>query len=325
MNNVTVRSALRDAIAQEMRRDNNVFLMGEEVGHYNGAYKASVGLLEEFGENRVIDTPITEYGFAGVGIGAALKGLRPIVEFMTFNFAMQAIDHIVNSAAKTFYMSGGSLNCPIVFRGPNGAPGGVAAQHSQCFASWYAHCPGLKVVAPYSSFETASLLKAAVRDNNPVVFLEHEILYGRSFDMPTDDVEPMPLDKAIIYREGSDITLVSFSVSMEKTLKAAEILKEEHGVNAEVINLISIRPIDKDTIIRSVKKTGRIMSIEEGWSVCSIGSEIASIVCTEAFDYLDAEPIKITSEDVPMPYSKTLENFALPSVDLIVKKVLEIL
>ncbi|MDR0942221.1 MAG: pyruvate dehydrogenase complex E1 component subunit beta [Holosporales bacterium] len=319
MSNLSFRLAIRDAIAEEMRRDPNVFLMGEEVGQYQGAYKASQDLLKEFGDERVIDTPIVEYGFTGIGVGAAFGGLRPIVEFMTFNFAMQAIDHIVNSAAKTLYMSGGELNCPIVFRGPNGAPRNVAAQHSQCFASWYAHCPGLKVVSPYNSFEAKALLKAAIRDDNPVVFLEHEILYGKSFEMPEGAVEPIALDKAIIMRSGSDITITAFSISVEHAMQAAEILQTQYDISAEVVNLISLRPIDKNAIIESVKKTGRILNIEEGWLSCGIGSEITSVVVENAFDYLDCEPRRIATADVPMPYAKNLENLALPNVDKIVQ------
>ncbi len=310
---IPVRIALRDAMAEEMRRDKNVFLMGEEVAYYNGAYKVSQGLLAEFGDERVIDTPITEYGFAGIGVGAAMNGLKPIVEFMTFNFAMQAIDHIINSAAKTLYMSGGQINCPIVFRGPNSVPGKVAAQHSQCFASWYAHCPGLKVVSPYNSVEAKGLLKAAIRDNNPVVFLEHEMLYGKSFDIPDIEIEPMSLNKAIVLKEGSDITITAFSISVEYALNAARILEEKYSISAEVINLISLRPIDKETIVNSIKKTGRILNVEEGWVSCGIGSEITSIAVEEAFDYLDCEPIRIAVADVPMPYSKTLEQSALPN------------
>ena len=317
-NKQTVRIALRDAMAEEMRSDTSVFLMGEEVAYYNGAYKVSQGLLAEFGEKRVVDTPITEYGFAGIGVGAAFLGLRPIVEFMTFNFAMQAIDHIINSAAKTLYMSGGQINCPIVFRGPNSAPRKVAAQHSQCFASWYAHCPGLKVVAPYTSYESKSLLKAAIRDDNPVVFLEHEMLYGKEFDMPDAEISALPLDKSITLKYGEDITLVAYSISVEYALKAAEILESTYGIKAEVINLISLRPIDKDAIIESVKKTGRIISIEEGWISCGIGSEIVSIVTEHAFDYLDAEPKRIATADVPMPYATNLEQIALPKIEDIV-------
>ncbi len=310
---IPVRIALKDAMAEEMRRDKNVFLMGEEVAYYNGAYKVSQGLLAEFSDERVIDTPITEYGFTGIGVGAAMNGLRPIVEFMTFNFAMQAIDHIVNSAAKTLYMSGGQINCPIVFRGPNSVPGKVAAQHSQCFASWYAHCPGLKVVSPYNSIEAKGLLKAAIRDDNPVVFLEHEMLYGKSFDIPETEIEPMPLNKAIVLKEGSDITITAFSISVDYALNAAKILEEKYSISSEVINLISLRPIDKKTIINSIKKTGRILNVEEGWISCGIGSEITAISVEEAFDYLDCEPKRITVADVPMPYSKSLEQFALPN------------
>ena len=321
MSKIPVRLALRDAMAEEMRRDPNVFLMGEEVAYYNGAYKVSQGLLAEFGEGRVIDTPITEAGFAGIGVGAAMMGLRPIIEFMTFNFAMQAIDHIINSAAKTLYMSGGQINCPIVFRGSNSIPRKVAAQHSQCFASWYAHCPGLKVVAPHTSYEAKALLKSAIRDDNPVVFLEHEILYGKSFEMPDGEIEPMPLDKAIVVRKGSDLTITAFSISVEYALEAAQILQEKYGISAEVINLISLRPFDKETIIRSVKKTSRVINIEEGWMSCSIGSEITSLVVENAFDYLDHEPIRIATADIPEPYSPSLEELALPSVDKIVSMV----
>ena len=325
MNKIPVRLALRDAMAEEMRRDPNVFLMGEEVAYYNGAYKVSQGLLAEFGENRVIDTPITEAGFAGIGVGASMMGLRPIIEFMTFNFAMQAIDHIINSAAKTLYMSGGQINCPIVFRGSNSVPHKVAAQHSQCFASWYAHCPGLKVVAPYNAHEAKALLKSAIRDDNPVIFLEHEILYGKSFEMPEGEIEPMPLDKAIVMREGSDITITAFSISVEYALEAAQILHERHGISAEVINLISLRPLDKETIIRSVKKTNRILNVEEGWMPCGIGSEITSLVVENAFDYLDHEPLRIATSDIPEPYSKSLEEVALPSTQKVVDAVLRIL
>ena len=321
MSKIPVRLALRDAMAEEMRRNPNVFLMGEEVAYYNGAYKVSQGLLAEFGEGRVVDTPITEAGFPGIGVGAAMMGLRPIIEFMTFNFAMQAIDHIINSAAKTLYMTGGQINCPIVFRGSNSVPRKVAAQHSQCFASWYAHCPGLKVVAPHTSYEAKALLKSAIRDDNPVVFLEHEILYGKSFEMPDGEIEPMPLDKAIVVREGSDITITAFSISVEYVLEAANILQEKHGISAEVINLISLRPLDKETIIRSVKKTSRIINIEEGWMSCGIGSEITSLVVENAFDYLDHEPMRIATTDVPEPYSPALEELAVPSAKKIVDAV----
>ena len=319
MNTTTVRIALRDAMKEEMVRDPSVFLIGEEVAYYNGAFKVSQGLLAEFGDDRVIDTPITEYGFSGIGVGAAMSGLRPIIEFMNFNFAMQAIDHIINSAAKTLYMSGGEINCPIVFRGPNSMPRKVAAQHSHCFANWYANCPGLKVVAPYTAYEAKALLKAAIRDDNPVVFLEHEVLYGKSFEMPEGEIEPLPLDKSITMRYGSDITLTAFSLSVEYALKAAEILQEKFGISAEVINLVSLRPIDSEAIINSVKKTGRIINIEEGWVSCGIGSEIVSIVVEKAFDYLDAEPMRIASVDAPIPYAANLEQLALPNVENIVE------
>ena len=325
MSKIPVRLALRDAMAEEMHRDPNVFLMGEEVAYYNGAYKVSQDLLAEFGNERVLDTPITEAGFAGIGVGAAMMGLRPIIEFMTFNFSMQAIDHIINSAAKMLYMSGGQINCPIVFRGSNSVPRKVAAQHSQCFASWYAHCPGLKVVAPHTSYEAKALLKSAIRDDNPVIFLEHEILYGKSFEMPDGDIEPMPLDKAIVVREGSDITITAFSISVEYALEAAQILQEKHGISAEVINLISLRPLDKETIIRSVKKTSRIINIEEGWVSCGIGSEITSLVVENAFDYLDHEPMRIATADVPEPYSKSLEELALPNAQKIIDIALKML
>ncbi len=324
MSKIPVRTAIRDAMAEEMRRDPNVFLIGEEVAYYNGAYKVSQGLLAEFGEGRVLDTPITEAGFAGIGVGAAMMGLRPIVEFMTFNFAMQAIDHIINSAAKTLYMSGGQINCPIVFRGPNSVPRKVAAQHSQCFASWYAHCPGLKVVAPYTAYEAKALLKSAIRDDNPVIFLEHEMLYGKSFDIPDGEIEPMPLNKAVVVREGTDVTITAFSISVEYALEAASILQDKYGISAEVINLISLRPLDVDTIICSVKKTNRIINVEEGWISCGIGAEISAIVVENAFDYLDHEPIRIATADVPEPYSSVLENLALPTASKVVAVAREI-
>jgi pyruvate dehydrogenase E1 component beta subunit len=320
---VTVREALREAILEEMRSNDNVFLMGEDVAQYNGVYKISQGLLNEFGPRRVIDTPISEYGFAGIGVGAAFAGLRPIVEFMTFNFAMQAIDHIVNSAAKTGYMSAGNLKCPIVFRGGNGVPRNVAAQHSQCFASWYAHVPGLKVVAPYSANEAKYLLKAAIADENPVVFLEHELLYGRTFDIDRS-IKSLPLDRAIIMRPGTDVTITAFSISIDHALGAAEILHNEYGIDAEVINLVSLRPIDRGSIIESVIKTGKLISIEEGWSACGIGSEIVSIAIEGAFDYLDAEPRRITSKEVPMPYSAPLEESALPSTMNVIETAREL-
>ncbi len=318
MATITVREALRDAMAEEMRRDADVFVMGEEVAQYQGAYKVTQGLLEEFGARRVIDTPITEYGFAGVGVGAAFAGLRPIVEFMTWNFAMQAIDHIVNSAAKTLYMSGGQMHCPIVFRGPNGAAARVAAQHSQDYSSWYAHVPGLKVIAPYTAADAKGLLKAAIRDNSPVIFLENELLYGQSGEVPKGDDVVLPIGKARVAREGRDVTLVSYSRGMMYTLEAAEALAGE-GIEAEVLDLRTLRPLDIDTVVISVKKTNRLVTIEEGWPIGSIGSEICAQVTAEAFDYLDAPPIKITGADVPMPYAANLEKLALPSVDLVVK------
>lgn len=315
---MTVREALRDAMAEEMRRDENVFLMGEEVAEYNGAYKVSQGLLDEFGAKRVIDTPITEHGFAGLAVGAAFLGLKPIVEFMTFNFSMQAIDHIINSAAKTLYMSGGQMGCPIVFRGPNGAAARVGAQHSQCYASWYAHCPGLKVVSPYSAADAKGLLKAAIRDPNPVIFLENELMYGRSFDVPSDEDFILPLGQAAVLREGKDVTITAFSITVGMALEAADILAGE-GIEAEVIDLRTIRPLDKETIIRSVMKTNRLVTVEEGWPFAGVGAEIAMMICEEAFDYLDAQPIRVCAEDVPLPYAANLEKLALPSVEKIVK------
>jgi pyruvate dehydrogenase E1 component beta subunit len=311
---MTVREALRDAMAEEMRRDPSVFVMGEEVAEYQGAYKVTQGLLDEFGPTRVVDTPITEYGFAGVGIGAAFAGLRPIVEFMTWNFAMQAIDHIVNSAAKTLYMSGGKMRCPIVFRGPNGAAARVAAQHSQDYSAWYAQVPGLKVIAPYTAADAKGLLKAAIRDPSPVIFLENEILYGQSFEVPKLDDFVLPIGKARIAREGKDVTIVSYSRGMAYALDAAKRLAEE-GIDAEVIDLRTLRPLDIDTVVASVKKTNRLVTVEEGWPICSIGSEVAARVTAEAFDYLDAPPTKVTGVDVPMPYAANLEKLALPSVD----------
>ena len=310
----TVREALRDAMAEEMRRDDTVFLMGEEVGQYQGAYNISQGLLEEFGPKRVVDTPITEHGFTGVGIGAAFAGLRPIVEFMTFNFSMQAIDQIINSAAKTRYMSGGQMGCPIVFRGPNGAAARVAAQHSQCYASWYAHCPGLKVVAPYSAADAKGLLKAAIRDPNPVIVLENEILYGRSFEVPVDADFVIPIGTARIERSGNDVTIAAFSIMVAVALEAAELLAAD-GIEAEVINLRSLRPLDTATIVESVKKTNRLVSVEEGWPVAGIGAEIAASMMEHAFDYLDAPVVRVTGVDVPMPYAANLEKLALPQAD----------
>jgi pyruvate dehydrogenase E1 component beta subunit len=310
--NQTMREALRDAMAEEMRRDPDVFLIGEEVAQYQGAYKVSQGLLEEFGPKRVIDTPITEQGFAGVGVGAAMAGLRPIVEFMTWNFAMQAIDQIINSAAKTLYMSGGQLGCPIVFRGPNGAASRVGAQHSQCFSAWYAHVPGLKVVAPSNPADAKGLLKSAIRDANPVLVLENEILYGASGRVPKGNDWIVPIGKAKVVRPGSHVTIVSFARGMVYALEAAEELAKD-GIEAEVIDLRTLRPLDIETIIGSVKKTNRIVTVEEAWPVCSIGAEICAQVAIQAFDYLDAPPAKISGADVPMPYAANLEHLALPS------------
>jgi len=309
----TVRDALRDAMAEEMRRDENVFLMGEEVGQYQGAYKVSQGLLGEFGEMRVIDTPITEHGFTGLGVGAAFAGLKPIVEFMTFNFAMQAMDHLINSAAKTNYMSGGQMGCPAVFRGPNGAAARVGAQHSQCYASWYAHVPGLYVLAPYSAADAKGLLKSAIRDPNPVIFLENEILYGQSFDVPDDDDWTVPIGKAKVVRDGSDVTITAFSIMVGHALAAAEELSKQ-GIEAEVIDLRTLRPLDTETIVTSVKKTNRIVSVEEGWPVAGMGSEIAAIMMEEAFDWLDAPLKRVCAVDVPLPYAANLEKLALPQV-----------
>jgi pyruvate dehydrogenase E1 component beta subunit len=308
----TVRDALRDAIAEEMRRDETVFLMGEEVGQYQGAYKVSRDLLQEFGDRRIIDTPITEYGFAGLGVGAAFGGLRPIVEFMTFNFAMQAIDHIINSAAKTLYMSGGQMGCPIVFRGPNGAASRVAAQHSQDYSSWYGHIPGLKVIAPYDAADAKGLLKAAIRDPNPVVFLEHELMYGVEFDVPQVEDFVLPIGKARIRREGTDVTLVAHSRMVKFALEAADQLAKE-GIEAEVIDLRTLRPLDTASVIESVKKTNRIVCCEEGWRFFGVGAEIAAAVTEEAFDYLDAPPLRIAQKDVPLPYAANLERLSLPN------------
>lgn len=318
--NQTMREALRDAMAEEMRRDGDVLLMGEEVGQYQGAYKISQGLLDEFGEKRVIDTPITEQGFAGVGIGAAFAGLKPIVEFMTWNFAMQAIDQIVNSAGKTHYMSGGLVTVPIVFRGPNGAAARVAAQHSQCYSAWYAHVPGLKVIAPSTPADAKGLLKAAIRDPNPVVFLENEMLYGTHGEVPKDDDFVIPIGKARIARAGKDATVVSFARGMVYALEAAARLAKE-GIDIEVIDLRTLRPLDLDTILASVRKTNRLVTVEEAWPVCSIGSEICAQVAMQAFDDLDAPPAKVTGADVPMPYAANLEKLALPSADQVVAAV----
>ena len=314
----TVREALRDAMAEEMRRDASVFLMGEEVAQYQGAYKVSQGLLEEFGERRVIDTPITEQGFTGLGVGAAFNGLRPIVEFMTFNFAMQAIDQIVNSAAKTRYMSGGQMNCPIVFRGPNGAAARVAAQHSQCYASWFAHVPGLKVVAPYSAADAKGLLKAAIRDPNPVIVLENEILYGYSFEVPEHADWVVPIGKAKVERAGNNVTIAAFSLMVHRALEAAELLAKE-GISAEVINLRTIRPLDAGAIVASLKKTNRLVTVEEGWPFAGIGAELAAVMMEEAFDWLDAPVARVAGVDVPMPYAANLEQLALPHAATIVE------
>ena len=313
---LTVRESLRDAMAEEMRRDERVFVMGEEVAEYQGAYKVTQGLLDEFGSKRVIDTPITEQGFAGLGVGAAFGELRPVIEFMTFNFAMQAIDQIINSAAKTLYMSGGQMGCPIVFRGPNGAASRVGAQHSQCYASWYAHCPGLKVVSPYSAADAKGLLKSAIRDPNPVIFLENEVMYGQSFDVPDDDVL-VPIGKAKILREGTDVTITAFSIMVGRSLQAADALAAQ-GISAEVIDLRTIRPLDSETIVASVKKTSRLVTCEEGFPFAGVGAEIAIQVMEQAFDWLDAPIARVTGKDVPMPYAENLEKLALPQVEDIV-------
>lgn len=317
---MTVREALRDAMAEEMRTNENVFLMGEEVAEYQGAYKISQGMLDEFGARRVIDTPITEHGFTGLAVGAAFAGLNPIVEFMTFNFALQAMDHIINSAAKTLYMSGGQMNCPIVFRGANGAAARVAAQHSHDFSAWYAQVPGLKVLSPYSAADAKGLLKSAIRDQNPVVFLENEILYGRSFDVPEIEDYTVPIGKAKIWREGTDVTIVSFSIGMQYALEAADKLAEE-GISAEVIDLRTLRPMDTETIINSVKKTNRCVTVEEGFPVASIGNHISAVLMEQAFDYLDAPVINCTGKDVPMPYAANLEKLALITTDEVIAAV----
>ena len=319
----TVRDALRDAMAEEMRSNENVFLMGEEVAEYEGAYKVSQGLLDEFGDKRIIDTPITEHGFAGIAVGAAFGGLNPIVEFMTFNFALQAMDHIINSAAKTLYMSGGQMGAPMVFRGPNGAASRVGAQHSHCFAAWYAQIPGLKVVMPYSASDAKGLLKSAIRDPNPVVFLENEMLYGRSFDVPDLEDFTVPIGKAKIWREGSDVTLVSFGIGMQYALEASELL-EADGISAEVIDLRTIRPIDYDTLINSIKKTNRCVTIEEGFPVASIGNHLSAVIMERAFDYLDAPVINCTGKDVPMPYAANLEKLALVTTQEVLEAVKQV-
>jgi pyruvate dehydrogenase E1 component beta subunit len=315
---MTVREALRDAMAEEMRRDADVFVMGEEVAEYQGAYKVTQGLLQEFGAERVIDTPITEHGFTGLGVGAALAGLKPIVEFMTFNFAMQAIDQIINSAAKTLYMSGGQMGCSIVFRGPNGAAARVAAQHSQDYSAWYSHIPGLKVVAPYSAADFKGLLKSAIRDPNPVIFLENEILYGQSFPVPKLDDYLVPIGKAKVVRPGNNVTLVAWSIGMTYALKAAEELAKKH-IQAEVIDLRTIRPMDTETIVASVKKTNRCVVVEEGWPQSGVAAEVAARIMEQAFDYLDAPVARVSGKDVPMPYAANLEKLALPSVNDVVE------
>tara|TARA_R110000751_G_scaffold191217_2_gene296919 strand:- start:38026 stop:39414 length:1389 start_codon:yes stop_codon:yes gene_type:complete len=316
----TVREALRDAMAEEMRADGDVFIMGEEVAEYQGAYKITQGLLQEFGARRVVDTPITEHGFAGVGVGAAMAGLKPIVEFMTFNFAMQAMDQIINSAAKTHYMSGGQMSAPIVFRGPNGAAARVGAQHSQCFAAWYSHIPGLTVIAPYGAADAKGLLKAAIRSPNPVIFLENEILYGHTFDVPKIDDFVLPIGKARVHRAGKDVTIVSFGIGMNYAVKAADELAGM-GIDAEIIDLRTIRPMDLPTIIESVRKTGRLVTVEEGFPQSSVGTEIATRVMQQAFDYLDAPVLTVAGKDVPMPYAANLEKLALPNVDEVIAAV----
>ena len=320
---ITVREALRDAILEEMESDNDVFIMGEEVAEYEGAYKVTQGLLEKFGDKRVIDTPITEHGFTGIGVGAAFGNLKPIVEFMTFNFSMQAIDQIINSAAKTLYMSGGQMGCPIVFRGPNGAASRVAAQHSQCFASWYSHVPGLKVVSPWSSEDAKGLLKSAIRDPNPIVFLENEVMYGQSFDCPISNEFTLPIGKAKVEKNGSDVTIVAFSIMVGKALEAANEL-EKNGINVEVINLRTLRPLDLETIINSVKKTNRLITCEEGFGYSGIGAEISSLIQENAFDWLDAPVLRVHGKDVPMPYAENLEKLALPQTSDIINKAKQI-
>jgi pyruvate dehydrogenase E1 component beta subunit len=316
MPQITVRDALRDAMLEEMKRDNSVFIIGEEVAEYQGAYKITQGLFQEFGGDRVVDSPITEHGFAGLAVGAAFAGLRPIVEFMTFNFSMQAIDHIINSAAKTNYMSGGQVKCPIVFRGPNGSAARVGAQHSQCYASWYAHVPGLKVIAPYRACDHKGLLKAAIRDGNPVIFLENEILYGHAHDAPDsiNDDYLVEIGKANVLKEGSDVTIIAFSLQVKHALEAAEILASEHNIDAEVIDLRTLRPLDIETILNSVQKTNRVVLVEEGWPYAGICSEISAQIMEQAFDYLDAPVLRVTGKDVPLPYAANLEKLAIPQV-----------
>ncbi len=322
MNLKSVRESIRDTIAEEMRLDPNIFLLGEEVGEYQGAYKVSQGLLEEFSSKRIVDTPITEAGFTGLAIGAAMNGLRPIVEFMTWNFAMQAIDHIINSAAKTYYMSGGKINIPIVFRGPNGIASRVAAQHSQDYSSWYSHIPGLKVLSPYDAIDASGLLRAGIRDENPVVFLEHELLYNEEFNIANHESD-ISIGKAKIMKEGNDITIISYSRGVASALEVAKMLLE-HNIKAEIINLRTLKPLDRNTMINSVKKTNKVVVIEEGWSQSGIASEVISVIVENIFDYLDAEPLRFCGKDIPLPYAENLEKLALPSVDVIVKKCLEI-
>ena len=322
MNSISVREIIRDTIAEEMRLDPKIFLLGEEVGEYQGAYKVSQGLLDEFGSKRVVDTPITEAGFTGLAIGAAMNGLRPIVEFMTWNFAMQAIDHIINSAAKTFYMSGGKINIPIVFRGPNGIASRVAAQHSQDYSSWYSHIPGLKVLSPYDATDASGLLKAAIKDNNPVIFLEHELLYNEKFVLDSKE-ETISIGKAKVMKKGSDVTIISYSRGLEIAIETGKILAQEN-VDAEILNLRTLKPIDKDTIINSVKKTNKVVVIEEGWSQSGVAAEVISIIVENVFDYLDTEPLRFSGKDIPLPYAENLEKLALPSANSIVKKCLEI-
>jgi len=321
---LTMREALRDTMAEEMRRDSKIFILGEEVAEYQGAYKVTQGLLDEFGSKRILDTPISEHGFTGLAIGAAFKGLRPILEFMTFNFSMQAIDQIINSAAKTLYMSGGQINCPIVFRGPNGAAAQVAAQHSQDFSSWYSHCPGLKVISPSTPYNAKGLLRSAILDNKPVIFLENEILYGLKGPVNNDKNFTIPIGKANIEQQGKDVTIVTYSIMLHKSKEAAKKIKDEYNLDVEIIDLQTLRPLDTETIINSVKKTNRLVTVEESWPFGSVGSEVANIVQREAFDYLDAPIIKVNSADVPMPYSLSLEKLYLPQVEDIIKAVKEV-
>jgi len=321
---LTMREALRDTMAEEMRKDSNIFILGEEVAEYQGAYKVTQGLLDEFGSKRILDTPISEHGFTGLAVGAAFKGLRPILEFMTFNFSMQAIDQIINSAAKTLYMSGGQINCPIVFRGPNGAAAQVAAQHSQDFSSWYSHCPGLKVISPSTPYNAKGLLRSAILDNNPVIFLENEILYGLKGPVNNDKNFTIPIGKANIEHQGKDVTIVTYSIMLHKSKEAAKKIKDEYNLDVEIIDLQTLRPLDSVTIINSVKKTNRLVTVEESWPFGSVGSEVANIVQKEAFDYLDAPIIKVNSADVPMPYSLSLEKLYLPQVEDIIKAVKEV-